>query len=49
MTAQKGKPLKQKYRKMINENRRFGSGKIVVDNWDELKQIWGSSLSTKSD
>ena len=28
---------------------RFRSGKIVVDNWDELKQIWGGSLSTKFD
>ena len=35
--------LRQGYRKAVTEGPRFGSGKLVCDNWDKLKTLWGGS------
>ena len=43
---QKTKDIRQDYRKAVNEGRRSGSGKIVCDNWDRLKSLWGGSPCT---
>ena len=37
------KDLWQDYRKAVTVGRRSGSGKLVEDNWDILKNIWGGS------
>lgn len=42
----KSKEIRQNYRKAVGEGRRSGSGKIVCDNWDKLKAIWGGSPAT---
>ena len=39
----KVKEVRQDYRKALNEVRRSGSGKLVCDNWDLLKNLWGES------
>jgi len=30
----------------VTEGQRSGSGKVVCDNWEELKVIWGGSPAT---
>ena len=40
---QKIKDLRQDYRNAVTVGRRSGSGKLVQDNWDVLKNIWGGS------
>ena len=40
---QKMKGLPQDYRNAVTVGRRSGSGKLVEDNWDILKNIWGGS------
>ena len=40
---QKIKDLRQDYRNAVTVGRRSGSGKLVEDNWDILKNIWGGS------
>jgi len=45
---QKIKDIRQDYRKAVTDGRRSGSGKIVCENWDTLKLLWGSSPSTTS-
>ena len=42
------KEVRQDYRKAVNERRRSGSGKLVCDNWDLLKTLWGGSPATES-
>ena len=37
------KDLRQDYRKAVTVSRRSGSGKLVEDNWDILKNIWEGS------
>ena len=41
---QKVKDIRQEYRKAVTEGRRSGSGKLVADNWDLLKKIWGGGV-----
>ena len=43
---QKVKDIRQDYRKAVTEGRRSGSGKLVCENWDTLKVIWGGSPAT---
>ena len=43
---QKAKDIRQLYRKAVTEGRRSGSGKVVCDNWDLLKNIWAGSPAT---
>ena len=38
--------VRQDYRKTVNEGRRSGIGKLVIDNWNLLKDLWGGSLAT---
>ena len=38
---QKVKDVRQDYRKAVTEGRRSGSGKLVCENWDQLKTLWG--------
>ena len=40
---QKIKDLRQDYKNAVTVGRRSGSGKLVEDNWDILKNIWGGS------
>ena len=40
---QKIKDLRQDYRNAVTIGRRSGCGKLVEDNWNCLKNIWGSS------
>lgn len=40
---EKAKAIRQAYRKAVTEGRRSGSGKLVCDNWDKLKILWGGS------
>ena len=40
---QKIKDLRQDYSNAVTVGRRFGSSKLVEDNWDILKNIWGGS------
>ena len=40
---EKSKALRQQYRKAVTEGRRSGSGRLVCDNWDTLKTLWGGS------
>ena len=40
---QKIKDLRQDYRNALTSGRRSGGGKLVEDNWDILKNIWGVS------
>ena len=42
----KAKEIRQNYRKAITEGQRSGSGKVICDNWEELKIIWGGSPAT---
>ena len=35
--------MRQDYRNAVTVGRRSGSGKLVEDNWDILKSIWGGS------
>ena len=42
----KAKEIRQNYRKAGSEGKHSGSGKIVCDNWEKLKSIWGGSPST---
>ena len=42
---QKIKDLRQDYRNAVTVGRRSGSGKLVEDNSDLLKNIWGGSLA----
>ena len=35
--------MRQDYRNAVTVGRRSGSGKLVADNWDILKNIWGGS------
>ena len=44
----KCKEIRQNYRKAVTEGSRSGSGKIVCDNWESLKSIWGGSPATKA-
>jgi hypothetical protein len=44
----KAKEIRQNYRKAVTEGRRSGSGKVVCDNWDKLKNIWEGSPATVS-
>lgn len=44
----KVKEVRQDYRKALTEGRRSGSGKVVCDNWELLKGIWGGSPATTS-
>lgn len=44
----KTKEIRQSYRKAVSEGRQSGSGRIVCDNWEKLKSIWGGSPATKS-
>ena len=43
---QKIKDVRQDYRKTVNEGRRNGIGKLVINNWDLLKDLWGGSPAT---
>ena len=45
---EKVKALRQDYRKAVTEGRRSGSGRLVCDNWDILKLLWGGSPATVS-
>ena len=38
---EKVKALRQDYRKAVTEGRRSGTGKLVCDNWNRLKLLWG--------
>ena len=38
--------VRQDYRKTVNEGRRSGIGKLVINNWNLLKDLWGCSLAT---
>lgn len=40
---EKVKAIRQAYRKAVTEGRRSGGGKLVYDNWDKLKTLWGRS------
>ena len=40
---EKAKAIRQAYRKAVTEGRRSGRGKLVYDNWDKLKTLWGGS------
>ena len=40
---EKVKAIRQAYRKAVTEGRRSGRGKLVYDNWDKLKTLWGGS------
>ena len=40
---QKIKDLRQDYSNAVTVGRRSGSGKLVEDNWEILKNIWGGS------
>ena len=40
------KKIRQNYRKAVTEGKRSGSGKVVCDNWEQLKSIWGGSPAT---
>jgi len=40
------KEIRQNYRKAVTEGQRLGSGKVVCDNWEKLKVIWGGSPAT---
>ena len=42
----KAKEIRQSYRKAITEGQRSGSGRVICDNWDQLKSIWGGSPAT---
>ena len=44
---QKVKDIRQEYRKAVTEGRRAGSGKLVADNWDLLKNIWGGGVNQR--
>ena len=43
---QKIKDIRQDYRKAVMEGRRSGSGRLVCENWDTLKNLWGGSPAT---
>ena len=45
---EKVKALRQDYRKAVTKGRRSGSGRLVCDNWDILKLLWGGSPATVS-
>ena len=40
------KKIRQNYRKAVTEGTRSGSGKVICENWEELKAIWGGSPAT---
>ena len=40
---EKVKAIQQDHRKPVTEGRRPGSGKLICDNWDKLKTLWGGS------
>lgn len=40
---EKIKSIRQMYRKAVTEGRRSGSGKLVCDYWEVLKDLWGGS------
>ena len=42
----KSKEIRQNYQKAASEGRRSGNGKIVCDNWEELKAVYGGSPAT---
>ena len=39
------KVLRQTFKKVVNEGRRSGSGKLIIENWDYLIFIWGGCPS----
>ena len=39
------KLLRQTFKKAVNEGRRSGSGKLIIENWDYLIFIWGGCPS----
>ena len=43
---QKIKDIRQDYRKAVTEGRRSGSGRLVCENWDTLKNLWGGPPAT---
>ena len=43
---QKIKDIRQDYRKAVTEGQRSGSGRLVCENWDTLKNLWGGSPAT---
>ena len=45
---EKTKQIRQNYRKAVTVGRRSGSGRLVEENWDVLKNIWGGSPATTS-
>ena len=38
---EKVKNIRQSFKKAVNEGTRSGAGKLVIENWDLLKDIWG--------
>ena len=40
--------MRKDYLKAVTEGRRFGSGKLVVDNWDGLKDLWQGSPAVEA-
>ena len=38
---EKIKNIRQAFKKALNEGTRSGAGKLVIENWDLLKDIWG--------
>ena len=43
---EKVKEVRQDYRKAVTSGRRSGSGKLICENWDTLKTLWGGSPAT---
>ena len=42
----KVKEVRQDYRKAVASGRRSGCGKLICENWDTLKTLWGGSPAT---
>ena len=40
---EKVKAIPQDYSKVVMEGHRSSSGKLVCDNWEKLKTLWGRS------
>ena len=45
---EKVRTVRKDYLKAVTEGRRFGSVKIVMDNWDSLKDLWKGSPAVEA-
>ncbi len=41
------KEIRQKFSEAVASGRRSGSGKIILESYDQLAQIWGGSPATE--